>query len=127
MALPCDLALYALKTDVLVVLLDAQRLAAGKCAEAKVCEELRFDPLVEAVKKRVICIVMDSDHFELAVVRTPEMKFLFSLGSEWSNARRLLFEFIKRRVPGRPLEGGSLQRGQRLLLSCLRNLAFHLL
>ena len=103
MAWPCDLALYALRTDVLVVLLDAQRLAAGKCVEAKVCEELQFDPLVEAVKKRVICIVMDSDHFELAVVRTPEMRFLFSLGSEWNSARRLILEFIKRRVPGQPL------------------------
>ena len=58
MAWPCDLALYALKTDVLVVLLDAQRLAAGKCVEAKVCEELQFDPLGDAVKKRVICIVV---------------------------------------------------------------------
>ena len=66
----------------------------------KVCE---FDPLVEAVKKRVICIVMDSDHFELAVVRTPEMRFLFSLGSEWNSARRSILEFIKRRVPGQPL------------------------
>ena len=91
MAWPCDLALYALRTDVLVVLLDVQRLAAGKCVEAKVCEELQFDPLVEAVKKRVICIVMDSDHFELAVVRTLEMRFLFSLGSEWNSAR--LFDF----------------------------------
>ena len=60
MAWPCDLALYALRTDMLVVLLDVQRLAAGKCVEAKVCEELQFDPLVEAVKKRVICIVMDT-------------------------------------------------------------------
>ena len=58
MAWPCDLALYALRT----VLLDVQRLTAGKCVEAKVCEELQFDPLVEVVKKRVICIVMDSDH-----------------------------------------------------------------
>ena len=31
MAWPCDLALYALRTDVLVVLLDVQRLAADKC------------------------------------------------------------------------------------------------
>ena len=51
----------------------------------------------------MICIVMDSDHFELAVVRTPEMRFLFSLGSEWNSARRLILEFIKRRVLGQPL------------------------
>ena len=107
----------------LVVLLDVQRLAAGRCVEAKVCEELQFDPLVEAVKKRVMCIVMDSDHFELAVVRTPEMRFLFSLGSEWNSARRLILEF-KRRVPGQPL-GPRWEPPVGSALACyLRNLLF---
>ena len=64
------------------------------------CEELQFDPLVEAVKKRVICIVMDSDHFELAVVRTPEMRFLFSLGSEWNSARAFDFGVHQAARPG---------------------------
>jgi len=103
MAWPCELALYALQTDVLVVLLDTQRMSQDRWSEAKVCEELWFDSLVETRKKRVVCIVMDSLHFELAVVRTPELRFLFDLGEDWDRARGLLFEFLKRRVPGQPL------------------------
>ena len=79
-AWPCDLALYALKTDVLVVLLDTQRVSVSNTDlwnETKAFEELWFDPVVEATKKRVLCIVMDMEHFELAVVCTPALKFIF--------------------------------------------------
>jgi hypothetical protein len=104
MAWPCDLSLYALKSDVLVVLLDAQRVSASTSSdETKVFEELWFDPVVESTKKRVVCIVVDRDHFELAVVRTPELRFVFDLGTDWDNARHLLLSFIKQRVPGVPL------------------------
>ena len=104
LAWPCDLALYALKTDVLVVLLDTQRLSAGTSdGEGKAFEELWFDPVVESEKKRVVCIVMDSGHFELAVVRTPELRFFFDRGNDWADARRLLLTFVKQRVPGVPL------------------------
>ena len=84
-AWPCDLALYALKTDVLVVLLDTQRVSGsstGLWSETKAFEELWFDPAVESTKKRAVCIVMDMGHFELAVVRAPEMRFIFDLGSQ---------------------------------------------
>jgi len=106
MAWPCDLALYALKAGVLVVLLDTQRMSActtGEWDEAKVFEELWFDPAVEAEKKRVVCIVMDSGHFEFAVVRTPELRFVFDRGTDWDNTRGLLLAFVKQRVPGKPL------------------------
>jgi hypothetical protein len=59
-AWPCDLALYALKTDVLIVLVDTQRMSATstlECDETKACEELWFDPLVETPKRRVVCFV----------------------------------------------------------------------
>lgn len=71
--------------------------------EDKGCEELWFDPVVEAEKKRVICVVMDNAHFELAVVRTPEMRFIFDRGTDWIWARRLILNFVKFRVPGAPL------------------------
>ena len=106
LAWPCDLALYALKTDVLIVLLDAQRVTSSTSSEwdaAKSCEELWFDQAVEAEKKRVVCIVMDKEHFELAVVRTPVMRFVFDLGADWVEARRLILAFVKKRVPGAPL------------------------
>ena len=96
----------ALKTDVLVVLLDAQRMSTSTSAawdEAKVCEELWFDPVIEAPKKRVFCIVGDMGHFEL-VVRLPEARFIFDLGADWDAARRVLLAFIKQRVPGFHLE-----------------------
>ena len=107
MAWPCDLASYALKTDVLVVLLDTQQMSSGTNNEwddAKACEELWFDPcVVEAEKKRVVCIVMDMDHFELAVVGSPDMRFIFDRGADWDNARRLILAFVKPRAPGVPL------------------------
>ena len=102
LAWPCDLALYALKSDVLVVLLDTQRMSAST-DEAKVFEELWFDPVVEAPKKRVVCIVMDRDHFELAVVHAPEARFLFDRGTDWDSARSLVLAFVRQRVPGMPL------------------------
>ena len=45
--------------------------------------ELWFDPVVEAQKKRVICVVMDNAHFDLAVVRTPGLRFIFDRGTDW--------------------------------------------
>jgi hypothetical protein len=36
-------------------------------------------------------------------VRSPEMRFLFNLGSDWDSARQLLFTFIKQRIPGQAL------------------------
>ena len=99
-AWPCDLALYALKTDVLVVLLDTQRVS---WSESKAFEELWFDPVVEATKKRVVCVVMDMGHFELAVVRSPGMRFIFDLGSDWEHARLLILTFVKQRIEGVPL------------------------
>ena len=59
--------------------------------------------MVETKKKRVLCVVMDNAHFELAVVRSPELRFIFDRGADWVGARRLILEFIKRRVPGTPL------------------------
>ena len=93
-----------MKTDVLIVLVDAQRITpstSNKWDEDKGCEELWFDPVVETKKKRVL--FMDNAHFELAVVRTPELRFIFDRGADWVGARRLILEFIKRRVPGTPL------------------------
>ena len=57
LAWACDLALYALKTDVLIVLVDAQRITpstSSKWDEDKGCEELWFDPVVETKKKRLL-------------------------------------------------------------------------
>ena len=51
------------------------------------------------MKKRV-CIVRDNEHFELAVVRTPAMRFVFDRGADWVEARRLILAFVKKRVPG---------------------------
>ena len=105
-AWPCDLALYALKTDVLVVLLDTQRVSVSNTDlwnETKAFEELWFDPAVDSVKNRVICIVMDMGHFEFAVVRTPTLRFIFDLGSDWDQARSLILSFIKQRAPNVPL------------------------
>ena len=106
LAWPCDLALYALKTDVLVVVVDAQRVTpvtSDEWDEDKGCVELWFDPVVEAEKKRVICVVMDNAHFDLAVVRTPGLRFIFDRGTDWVRARRLILNFVKFRVPGAPL------------------------
>ena len=92
-----------LKTDVLTVLLDTQRVTSdttGEWDETKGCVELCFDQTVEAVKKRVVCIVRDNEHFELAVVRTPAMRFVFDRGADWVEARRLILAFVKKRVPG---------------------------
>jgi hypothetical protein len=88
------------------VLLVAERVTSGTCIDsdaAKCCEELWFDKVIEAEKKRVVCIVRDNEHFELAVVHTPEMRFVFDLGADWVEARRLMLEFVKKRVPGVPL------------------------
>ena len=51
----------------------------------------------------MVCVVRDRDHFEFAVIRTPELRFVFDLGVDWDISRRLIFEFIKQRVPGVPL------------------------
>ena len=107
LAWPCDLALYALKTDVLVVVVDAQRVTpvtSDEWDEDKGCVELWFDPVVEAEKKRVICVVMDNAHFDLVVVRTPGLRFIFDRGTDWVRARRLILNFVKFRVPGAPLD-----------------------
>ena len=88
------------------MLLDAQRVSASNTDlwnETKSFEELWFDPVVESLKKRVVCIVMDMGHFEFAVIRTPQMKFIFDIGSDWDQARSLILTFVKQRVPGKPL------------------------
>ena len=51
----------------------------------------------------MICVVMDNAHFELAVVRAPELRFIFDRGTDWIWARRLILDFVKFRVPGVPL------------------------
>jgi hypothetical protein len=101
-AWPCDMALYALKTDVLIVLIDTQRMSAKSTLEhdeVKACEELWFDSLVESPKKRVACFLVHKDHFQLGVVRTPALRCIFERGPDWDHARRLILTFIKQRIP----------------------------
>ena len=101
-AWPCDMALYVLNTDVLIVLIDTQRLTATSALEldeVKACEELWFDPVVEKAKKRVVCFVVHKDHFQLGVVRTPAPRFIFERGDDWDLARRLVLTHIKQRIP----------------------------
>ena len=105
-AWPCDMALYALKTDVLIVLIDTQRMSATsplECDKLKACEELWFDPVVETEKRRVVCFVTHNDHFSLGVVRTPVPRFTFDRGADWEHARGLLLSCIKQRIPDVPL------------------------
>ena len=109
---PC---LIVLKTDVLIVLLDAQRVTSdttGEWDETKGCVELGFDQAVEAVKKRVVCIVRDKEH----LVRTPAMRFVFDRGADCVEARHLILAFVKKHVPGttRSKVGAS---GSKLALS----------
>ena len=100
-----DLALYALYTPVLVVVIRADLVTPSSSFtdDDKACSELWFDPLVEAVKTRVVCVVLDRDHFQIGVVRTPKIRAVFRRGADWDDARRLILTFIKARTLGGPL------------------------
>ena len=116
-----DLALYALYTPVLVVVIRADLVTPSSSftADDKVaCSELWFDPLVEAVKTRVVCVVLDRDHFQIGVVRTPQVRAVFQRGADWDDARRLILTFIKARTLGGP----SVPPGPLLLLRLLSSL-----
>ena len=78
-----DLALYALYTPVLVVVIRADLVTPSSSFtddDKVACSELWFDPLVEAVKTRVVCVVLDRDHFQIGVVSPPSTRS-FSEGS----------------------------------------------
>ena len=65
-----DLALYALYTDVLVVVIRADLVTPTSSFvedEKVACTELWFDSLVECAKSRVVCVVLDRKHFQLGV------------------------------------------------------------
>ena len=95
-----DLALYALYTPVLVVVIRADLVTPSSSFvddDKAACSELWFDPLVEAVKTRVVCVILDRHHFQLGVVRTPQIRAVFQRGADWDEARHLILAFIKAR------------------------------
>ena len=101
-----DLALYTLLSNVLVVVITADLVTPTSSFdkdEAVACSELWFDPLVESVKTRVVCVVLHRNHFQIGVVRTPTVRAIFRRGADWDEARRLILSFIKARPPSRPL------------------------
>jgi len=72
--------------------------------DSKACAAAHFDLMEEVPKTRVVCAVLDRDHFSLGVVRDPEVRAMFQLGPDWDEARHLILNFIKaRKSPSLPL------------------------
>ena len=95
-----DLALYTLFSNVRVVVIRADLVTTASSVEADIkmaCSELGFDPAIERTKTRVVCVVLDRHHFQIGVVRTPQVRAVFQMGSDWDEARRLILTFIKAR------------------------------
>ena len=102
-----DLGLYTLFSNVLVVIIDAERITPSSLAteDAKACTELWFDRIAEEdfPKTRVVCVILHREHFQLGVVRSPQVRGIFQLGHAWDQARRLILTFLKGHTPGQPL------------------------
>ena len=101
-----DLALYTLQLDVLVVVINASAVFPTSSLvedDVRACSPAHFD--LEVPKTRVVCVVLDRDHFSLGVVRTPMgVRAIFQLGPDWDTARHRILEFIKaRESPMTPL------------------------
>ena len=63
-----DLALYALFSNVEVVVIRAGLVSPTSSLETDLkvaCNVLGFDPTMEAVKTRVVCVVLYRDHFQI--------------------------------------------------------------
>ena len=93
--------------DVLVVVIDAKVVTPTSSLaddDIKACAPAHFDRTEEAPKTRVVCAVLDRNHFSLGVVRAPEVRAIFQLGPDWDAARHLILGFIKaRKSPSVPL------------------------
>jgi hypothetical protein len=68
-----DLGLYTLFSNVLVVIINAERITPSSLAteDAKACTELWYDSIAEEAfpKTRVVCVILHREHFQLGVVR----------------------------------------------------------
>ena len=76
----CDLALYSLFLDVLVVVISPEKVSKHSSLEQDekyACRELWYDCVVEAPKTRVVCIILQNHHFQLGVVRSPRVRAIF--------------------------------------------------
>ena len=83
-----------------VVVIRADLVTSKSSCEADIktaCSELGFDPVIEGVKTRVVCVVLDRHHFQIGVVRTPQVRAVFQMGSDWDQACHLILAFIKAR------------------------------
>jgi len=102
-----DLALYTLQMDVLVVVIDAKAVSPTSSLaddDRHACAPAHFDRTEEPPKTRVVCAVLDRNHFSLGVVRVPQVRAIFQLGPDWDTARHLILGFIKaRKSPSVPL------------------------
>ena len=102
----CDLALYSLFTDVLVVVISPEKLSKHSSLEQDeklACRELWYDCVVEAPKTRVVCIILQNHHFQFGVVRSPRVRAIFRRGADWDAARHL----IAKRAPWSPVEASA--------------------
>ena len=56
---------------------------------------LWFDRIAEEdfPKTRVVCVILHREHFQLGVVRAPQVRGIFQLGHAWDQARRLILTF----------------------------------
>ena len=89
-----DLALYTLFSDirVVVVIVDMIHANSNEKQLSDACVVAGFEG--ESEKRRVVCAILEKDHYNLGVVFRPEAQAVFDNGAEWDNARSLILHYL---------------------------------
>ena len=103
-----DLALYALYEQIQIVIVNARTILRDS-TEATLRQAVMLagsgdygahDEL-GCRKSKFVCAILSENHYQLGVVRSPQIRAVFDEGKDWENALRLILEYVRSRAPVR--------------------------